>query len=401
MSKGTILSRWPYRLAIAWHVGLLLAVAAPAPRAGAQVSRAVSRGEIREALLQARASVTEHDPAATPSASMGSGPKVPAASGPRTVRVRCAAGETIGDALKKKGQPLVVEIGGVCREDVVVERDDVTLRGSDPLTDGVRGVGPGVSNFDGVVEVRRARGVTIENLTVTGGDRSGIAVDRSDNVTIRNCHVRDNGTRGLLASFSSNVAAFDSTFARNGLAELRPYNTRALNCTGCTVEASQNGVLAAGSEVGLTNSSVVAPFLALLLYDGLAFVTGSTMRDSTPDTGFSITALDFGSISFFESELHGALAVSDGAMFLSDTTQATNARGVNAVIGGRIVAYGTSSLLATGALGTLMEEFGNLTLYDDTVAVTGSLECFAGGDASCASPAQVSGTSTCGQCPKP
>jgi parallel beta-helix repeat protein len=387
----------------AWLVvGLPLALSAWPGPVEAQADPAELRRALRRELgeLQARLGADEGT-ATAPAAARPAHVQSPPHGGPRTVTVRCALGQSIRRALEKQGSPLVVEVRGSCHEDVVIARDDVVLRGADPASDGVRGVGPGTSSLDGVIEVRGARDVAIENLTVTGGDHSGIAVDKSDNVTIRNCRVRDNGTRGLVASYSTGVFVFDTTFRNNGLAELRPFDSRPVWCTGCTIDASQNGVLAAGSDVSLTATSVTAPSLALAVFDGVAFVTGSALRDSTQTGGFSVVAVDYGVINFLGSELQGGLAVDNASMFLDGTRQTANERGINGVFDASVRLFDGSSLLATGPLGTLVEEFGRLTLYDDTVTVTGNLECFAGGDAFCADPAQVSGTSSCGQCPKP
>jgi hypothetical protein len=55
-------------------------------------------------------------------------------AGPRTltVAVNCSAAESINEALERKAEELIVEITGSCHEDVVIERNNVTLRGVTP-----------------------------------------------------------------------------------------------------------------------------------------------------------------------------------------------------------------------------------------------------------------------------
>ena len=378
--------------------GLWLVGAWPGPVA-AQSDPAQLRRALRQELAELRSRLTDESSATPPAALRPTSLQASLHGGPRTVLVRCDRGQTIGRALKKPGAPLVVEVRGFCDEDVVISRDDVVLRGADPLADGVRGVGTGTSSLDGVIEVRGARDVTLENLTVTGGDRSGIALDRADNVTVGNCRVRDNGTRGLVANYSSNIIVTDTAIAKNGQLEISAFNSRPLSCTRCTIDASQRGVAASGSDLNLTSSSVTSPVGALSAFNSTVGVFGSTIRlDAT--SGFAVLAIDLGVVNFSGSEVHGALGTDNGSMFLSDTNQATNERGLNIVTASRLRVYGTSSLLATGPFGTIVDDFGSLVL-SETSTITGSLECFWGGDAFCADPASVSGTSSCGQCPKP
>ena len=58
-----------------------------------------------------------------------------AAATSKTVAVDCAAGDSIAKALEQPGDPLTIDIRGFCDEDVVLSRDRVTLRGSDPDLD--------------------------------------------------------------------------------------------------------------------------------------------------------------------------------------------------------------------------------------------------------------------------
>src|SRR5688572_12526718 len=95
-----------------------------------------------------------------------------------TEKVDCSKGESINKALSKHqgAGSLVVELTGMCQENVVVTRDRVTLRGTDPATDGIQAVG-NVEQTDAAVWVRSAQLVTLENLKLTGGFTGLLATD--------------------------------------------------------------------------------------------------------------------------------------------------------------------------------------------------------------------------------
>src|SRR6185503_4060518 len=86
-----------------------------------------------------------------------------------TVKVDCAKGDTINAALASnpKVQRLTIEISGMCHENVVVTRDRVTLRGSDPAHDGIQAA-ENTEFTDAALWVRAAALFTVENLTLTG-----------------------------------------------------------------------------------------------------------------------------------------------------------------------------------------------------------------------------------------
>ena len=58
----------------------------------------------------------------------------------RTIRVDCTKGQSIQAAIDKNAGSIIVEIRGICSENVLIDGREVTLRGSDPTVDGIRGV---------------------------------------------------------------------------------------------------------------------------------------------------------------------------------------------------------------------------------------------------------------------
>lgn len=95
---------------------------------------------------------------------------------PKRVTVDCTAGDTIADALTKSpGQPLVVNIEGVCNENVTITRNNVTLQGVNPTSSEIRGVAEADPFEESPITLLGAQLVVIDNLTVSGGQSSGIA----------------------------------------------------------------------------------------------------------------------------------------------------------------------------------------------------------------------------------
>ena len=93
--------------------------------------------------------------------------------GPRRVAVDCEAGGSIAAALRLPADELLIEIRGLCVESVEVSRDRVTLRGGNPFRDGIEAPADGA---EAPLTLRGAGRVTVENLRLTGGRRSGLAV---------------------------------------------------------------------------------------------------------------------------------------------------------------------------------------------------------------------------------
>src|SRR5712691_11791438 len=88
-----------------------------------------------------------------------------AAARPVRVRVDCDRGERIRAALRRSADELVIEVRGMCDEDVLVERDKVTLHGASPDRDGIRST---LSGAHAALMLRRSHDVVVENLKLTG-----------------------------------------------------------------------------------------------------------------------------------------------------------------------------------------------------------------------------------------
>jgi hypothetical protein len=129
----------------------------------------------------------------------------------RTVVVDCGRGESIGDALTRPGRPLVVRVRGICRENVIVERDDVVLQGADPAADGVRAR----DDTRATLRVRDARDVRVERLSIGDGS-PGLWLDRASEVVIEDTQFVDNVARAGIRAEDSTAVLRRVTVSRNG-----------------------------------------------------------------------------------------------------------------------------------------------------------------------------------------
>lgn len=192
-----------------------------------------------------------------------------AAKTAKTVTVDCAKGESVQAAIDQGSPPLVVEVRGVCHENVSIRGKEVTLRGIDPATDGLQGVETTPPTL-AALTVFYVDGAAIENLSISGGPGTGVATWFS-HVTMTNVRVVGNGATGVHVSSSSFLAASASTVSQNGghginvqrggtlAASALTVAENALrgitvssptfnSCTGCTVTG--NGRFAGGSSQG-------------------------------------------------------------------------------------------------------------------------------------------------------
>ena len=158
------------------------------------------------------------------------------------IAVDCSTG-SIGQVLGDKGdksKPLLLRVRGNCTEQVIIERDDVTLEGD----------GAGVT-ITGSVTVDTGRRALIANLTVWNASGDAVTVVNGGSATIRGSTIADNGGYGVSVRNGSFARVEDSVLSRNGRT-----NTEASGIfvgTGSTARGLRNtmeGNANAGIEVG-------------------------------------------------------------------------------------------------------------------------------------------------------
>jgi len=295
--------------------------------------------------------------------------------------------DSINDALTNPAEELIIEITGMCHEHVVIHRSYVTLIGTDPAVDGIKGPVEG-EPYEGLVEVGSgATAVELKNLTVAGSGKRGVWVRTAGRVKITNCWLLDNDLLGFQAS-DGYAWILNTRFAGNGWMGARLNRGGRLICDGCvfkdngdwevsSVEAShayldnseisgQNGVLAeTGGFVGGDNSSITAIDRAIL-----AVHQGEVIWSGGPISG-------------------GILALVKAVVSLDQVTQGDSFS--NLFLQDSTLEIQNSSLLGNTTLNT----FSNGAAWGSTVF--GTLSCLNGANLYCDAEVTKS-SSSCGLC---
>jgi len=303
----------------------------------------------------------------------------------KTVKVDCSKGKSINTALHAhtNAEELIIEISGFCDENLNINRDGVTLRGSDPDADGIRGVSTDIfapPAFGSVLRIEDAFRVTVENLTITGGARNGIAIIDSRFVTVNNCFLKDNVNYGLRVFRGRGINATDIESSGNGLGAANIGPDSSLNCRHCTLEGGEGEGLVVGqySRVNL-------------------FPTG--LGDSAISGSLSINAFEYSDILMRRGTLAGSLRVVEKSKLLLSGVEQTELTldESDDPIPNQIQ---TDSLLesrgGTTLESTLIQIFSNALISSSTLD---EISCSDGSEAICSASAPTA--SSCTLCPVP
>jgi parallel beta-helix repeat protein len=122
----------------------------------------------------------------------------------QATEVNCNRGETIADALQRKGK--TINIKGTCVESPTFIADDITLRG-------IPGFAPTVF---GTITVDGAQRFRIEGIKVTGSTDFGIGIINGSTATIVDNMINDNTSSGISVLFGSSAVLTGNTITGNG-----------------------------------------------------------------------------------------------------------------------------------------------------------------------------------------
>lgn len=253
----------------------------------------------------------------------------------RTVSVDCDRGQTIERALRRLGPTLIIEFTGTCTEDVIIDRDNVTLRGA------------------------------ADGATVVGGVR----VDASKRVVISDFEVRDNVNleSGIEAVAGASVLIQDMVVdnsvnrgirVRDSVAEIRDVAVSGSVTAGIlirgsdvTLEGAIDVTTSGEGGIILTDSSSAFSRDGVITANGNLF--GVIVQTSSSFEGV------FGSLTANNNAVHGLLVASNGA-FTYGLTLETNGNGFAGIYVDE---------------GSTMSPFANLT---DLASTTATGNAFAG-----------------------
>jgi len=137
------------------------------------------------------------------------------------VTVRCGAGQSVRDALRRAERGATIHIHGTCRERVLVTQP-VTLDGGGSAV--IDGAGltlpplPGVDpELDGLIVAVGVRNVNIVGVTVRNGASGGILALHGASLVLRNVMAQNNAMVGFGIGDNSTVQAIDSETRSNGV----------------------------------------------------------------------------------------------------------------------------------------------------------------------------------------
>ena len=123
----------------------------------------------------------------------------------KTIKVNCDKGESVQKELDKLNGPATIVVTGICNENVVIMKDDVTIQG---------GTFVGPDPNQNTIQVTAARRVLITGATV-GGARNGVVSYQGGSVTVESSLIQGNAGAGIVANFGSSVVVNSCTIQGN------------------------------------------------------------------------------------------------------------------------------------------------------------------------------------------
>ncbi len=282
----------------------------------------------------------------------------------KTVNVKCDMGMTIAAALAnaKPGKPLIVNIEGVCNENVTIALNDVTLQGINPASSKIMGV-PETDPFEeSPITLLGAQLVVIDNLTVSGGFSSGIAANASF-FTVSNSVIENNGFNGIAVSAGSVARVNDNIIrfnTRHGISVTAGFaqiidNTIQNNVSGIRVSAGGSALI--GETVGGTPG----PNTIELNIDGIfvngpgrANISNNMIEDNTNNGVFAHLG---GSVVLTNNMVSGnavyGLFVNEGSSGRLEANNTIESAAADFFVGAAVAVYRGSSLRIRGGGNTL------------------------------------------------
>lgn len=312
-------------------------------------------------------------------------------AGSKTVSVDCTMGQKIQAAIDREDGPLVIDVHGFCDENVNIVRKNVTLRGADPLTDGIDGV---VSNPQlAALRFRYVEFALVQNLTIRNGPAAGVSAAFSV-VLFENSRVIGHGSQGIAISQGTIVDASALEVSNNLGAAVNVQTASRLFCHGCDITGNGGfaAVVGTGGVLSFLNSVVTGQrgFQSSgHSYADIDCVTqASAHACSLMVTGRAAQAFLGGTVAFFGAgDFSGQVSAQDSATvhLLGARQLATGQPGMGPVqndVGsfGKLIVAEESGLQSQLFGTTNVAGFGRvLVLNESTLA--GPIVCSGAGDA--------------------
>ena len=141
---------------------------------------------------------------------------------PLTIKVDCAAGDTVSGAVAAVFPGLEARIVLVsdCTEDVTIRKDGITLDG-DPNGTGHQG---GSATLFGGIRLEDANRLGVRNLTVSNPAGNGVEATEGASFRLENAVVTENAGNGVIVFDGANGSIRNSSVSFNGLTGIEVFN---------------------------------------------------------------------------------------------------------------------------------------------------------------------------------
>ncbi len=328
-----------------------------------------------------------------------------------TIRVDCDNGGTVARALSFPAHRVVVRVNGVCEENVLINRNGVTLKGvgQDAALVGVPGADAPALALDGVSRI------DVIDLAIRGGGSFGVTIRRNSEAYFERVAISDSPGIGLLVDQGSSAILVDSSssnhqvfgaavwgssgltvqgateFSGNGQLGLLMSDGASLHTQGGgTLTASDNGGVGIALQSGAEGvfPSVVAQrnaFAGIQLTFSASFSSIGDANDISENGVFGIFMFDNAQLSLaatLRDNSASAIMASENSVvsLASDVPSVLSGSGVDVVLDGAIgtfAAFQAESMnLSFGSRVTFFPDSAVTALTcDPTVLVRGAVSC--------------------------
>lgn len=306
------------------------------------------------------------------------GPPGPPGSspGPASVEVDCSAGQSIQQAIDEADpiQPLTVTVKGTCTEEVRISRSNLTLT-AESAGDGIQAPAGGFA----AVSLNGARSVTLDGLTLTGGN-STLSAFNGSSFTGFDLQLSGAGSTAVDVGLGSSGQLNDPSIVGAGQNGIQAHDGGSVSVQGGTVSDSgafgigaQGGSVSLGGGVSVTGSGQIGVYAAFggSIDASSLTVSGSVGSGVMANEGGSIHLNGgFGSGVLIENNgQQGVSANNNGAVDISNGTHVTG----NA--GGGVMSYDSSAVQVEGAVvddnsgnGVSLDNASSAEIHDSTIS---------------------------------
>ena len=304
--------------------------------------------------------------------------------------VKCGKGKTIGKALEKgnKRKPLVIIVQGPepCKENVIITRDDVTLRGD-------KDVGGTVTASDPdrpTILIEGAHRVVIDYLTVSGG-KNGINGVGGADFTVQNSTIRDNERDGvrvaggsaviigneILANTRHGVNVTESGTARIGLSDRLETGLNVIannQDRGISITNGASGIMFGNTiEKNATDGILIARAIGHMIGEntvqenrsGVLVASGGVLRQGP--AGFTIGGRDI----VQDNTGVGILALQNASLDIRDAAISNNGSGIVLDLHSTL-RIRNSDIMENSGNGIQLSRDSGLSLENPVVRITGN-----------------------------